>query len=242
VGPLVEFELAPFAMPCHGAHLPHGVRVSARGSPRFVRQAIECADCLMWQHHERPCRLEQAGLIERLFKRRLDRTVDQRACGPETIRSGRDPIGGGCVLRPVSAASQGDDAGVTSVGVLEAVIAPGTLRVDVADKANYEFGQVHASGEPLVSWTWIGVGCVAVELPDDLTRVGRVILEVADERPSVGEVLSGRVELASGDLFLEEIGLGARVIDVTVPAGSYQVCALANREARVVRVVLFERR
>jgi hypothetical protein len=83
---------------------------------------------------------------------------------------------------------------------------------------------------------------VAVQLPDDLTRVARVILEVADDQPSVGEVLSGRVELASGDLFLEEIWLGARVIDVTVPAGSSQECALANRAARVVRVVLFDRR
>ncbi len=131
---------------------------------------------------------------------------------------------------------------MTSVGVLEAEIAPGILRVDVADKANYEYGQMPAPREPLLSWTWIGVGCVAVELPDDLTRVARVILEVADEQPSVGEVLSGRVELASGDLFLEEMKFGSRVIDARVPAGSYQVCAVANREARVVCVVLFDRR
>jgi hypothetical protein len=49
---------------------------------------------------------------------------------------------------------------VTSVGVLEAEIAPGILRVDVADKANYENGKCplpanHSSlGRGSVSGAW----------------------------------------------------------------------------------------
>jgi hypothetical protein len=130
---------------------------------------------------------------------------------------------------------------MTTVRLVDVEVSPGILRVDVADKSGYAYGQQTPVG-PVVGGVWLGTGCVVVQFADDLLSGSRLIVDQSDDLPPSSSLLPNRVDFSSGDLFLEEAWSGGRELDVHLRSGSYRVAVANESTDHEVRVILFDHR